>query len=471
MAFGFRTKKKNSADVIFINGNIYTGGDDAPFVGAVAVKDEKILAVGDCEDIEELSSSDTVVHDLEGKYVYPGFIDAHSVFLRELFKDRYLELDPVWDLETVLDEVRDKAEDGDDTVFAWGFNYHILDDYDTGEDRRALLDEISTEQTIVLLASDGFTLWLNTAAMNIIEQVKEDEEADQVTVNQALHILLDYDEEDIAGDMSALSLELAEKGFTSIFDSYSLPFFNSVFQHAYFTALGDSDPLRQRFMGSLTINRKIMPQLVSTLLLGDQTKCVELGDMITYDTLKVEIGQDEKLSYFSEEDLAEVLAPSVERGFNVNIDALDKESVIKSYRVLDAFRDKGAKGSTFVIASDFDLPDEVRAELTSYETIIETWATPLVPSTVISHCDTAEEALAQLTTEAAAITGKNGCLGAVEPGCYADFAVFDENLLEKGLGAFRNPSAAMTVIGGEIVYDRENEELAEMYDVMLGQRV
>ena len=216
MAFGFRTKKKNSADVIFINGNIYTGGDDAPFVGAVAVKDEKILAVGDCEDIEELSSSDTVVHDLEGKYVYPGFIDAHSVFLRELFKDRYLELDPVWDLETVLDEVRDRAEDGDDTVFAWGFNYHILDDYDTGEDRRALLDEISTEQTIVLLASDGFTLWLNTAAMNIIEQVKEDEEADQVTVNQALHILLDYDEEDIAGDMSALSLELAEKGFLKI---------------------------------------------------------------------------------------------------------------------------------------------------------------------------------------------------------------------------------------------------------------
>ena len=471
MAFGFRTKKKNSADVIFINGNIYTGDDDAPFVGAVAVKDEKILAVGDCGDIEELSSSDTVVHNLEGRYVYPGFIDAHSVFLRELFKDRYLELDPVWDLETVLDEVRDRAEDGDDTVFAWGFNYHILDDYDTGEDRRALLDEISTEQTIVLLASDGFTIWLNTAAMDIINQVKEDEEAVSVTVNQALHILLDYDEEDIAGDMSALSLELAEKGFTSVFDSYSIPFFNSVFQHAYFTALGDSDPLRQRFMGSLTINRKIMPHLVSTLLLGDQAKCVELDDMMNYDTLKVEIGQDEKLSYFSEEDLAEVLAPSVERGFNVNIDALDEESVIKSYRVLDAFRDKGAKGNTFVIASDFNLPDEIRAELTSAETIIETWATPLVPSTVISHCDTAEEALAQLTTEAAAITGKNGCLGAVEPGCYADFAVFDENLLEKGLGAFRNPSAAMTVIGGEIVYDRENEELAEMYDVMLGQRV
>lgn len=471
MAFGFRTKKKNSADVIFTNGNIYTGDDDAPFVGAVAVKDEKILAVGDWGDIEELSSSDTVVHNLEGRYVYPGFIDAHSVFLRELFKDRYLELDPVWDLETVLDEVRDRAEDGDDTVFAWGFNYHILDDYDTGEDRRALLDEISTEQTIVLLASDGFTIWLNTAAMDIINQVKEDEEADSVTVNQALHILLDYDEEDIAGDMSALSLELAEKGFTSIFDSYSLPFFNSVFQHAYFTALGDSDPLRQRFMGSLTINRKIMPQLVSTLLLGDQAKCVELGDMMSYDTLKVEIGHDEKLSYFSEEDLAEVLAPSVERGFNVNIDALDEESVIKSYQVLDAFRDKGAKGNTFVIASDFNLPDEVRAELTSAETIIETWATPLVPSTVVSHCDTAEEALAQLTTEAAAVTGKAGCLGAVEPGCYADFAVFDHNLLEKGLGAFRNPSAAMTVIGGEIVYDRENEELAEMYDVMLGQRV
>ncbi len=471
MAFGFRTRKKNSADVIFTNGKVYTGSDGEDFVSAVAVKDGRVMVLGDSEAISELASQDTEIHDLGGKYVYPGFIDAHSVFLRELFKDRYLELDPVWDLDTVLDEVRDKAEDGDDVVFACGFNYHILDDYETGEERRALLDEISGLQTLVLLASDGFTLWLNTAAMDIINQVKEDEEADQITVNQALHILLDYDEKDIADDMAALSLDMAERGYTALLDSYSNIFFNSVFQHAYFTALGDSEPLRQRFMGSLTVNRKLMPQLVSSLLLGEQAKCVELGDMMDYSTLKVEVCQDERLSYFTEEELAEVLGPSVERGFNVNIDALDEESLIKAYRVLDGLRDKVVKASNFVVASDFNLPDEVRSELTAPETIISTWATPMVPSTVISHCDTAEDALSELTSEAAAIVGKADCLGHIEEGYYADFAVFSENLLEKGLGAFRNPTAEMTVIGGEIVYDRENEELAEMYDVMLSQRI
>lgn len=471
MAFGFRTKKKTFADVIFTGGHVYTGDEDAPFAEAVAVRDGKILAVGDSEAIDELACSVTTTCDLAGRYLYPGFIDAHSVFIRELFKDKYLELDPVWDLDTVMEEVEDYAGCEDDLVFGWGFNYRILDDYDTAEDRRALLDEISTEQSIALLANDGFTLWLNTPAMEILEQVREDEDAEQITVNQALHILLDYDEEDIAEEMAALSLELAEKGYTSVFDSYSSQFFNSVFEHAYFTALGDSMPLRQRFMGSLTVNRMLMPQQVSNILLAENSKCVELGGMLNYDTLKLEISQNENLSYFTENSLTEILTSAVDRGFNVNIDALDEESTEIAYRVLDSFRDKGAKSAAFTVCSDYDISDEVRAELSAPESIMKTWATPLVPSTVISHCDSQADALYELTEKAAAITGTADRLGALEPGYDADFAVFDEDILTKPLGSFRGLSASMTVLGGEIVYDRENEELAEMYDIMMNQRI
>ena len=51
MAFGFRTRKKNSADVIFTNGKVYTGSDGEDFVSAVAVKDGRVMVLGDSEAI------------------------------------------------------------------------------------------------------------------------------------------------------------------------------------------------------------------------------------------------------------------------------------------------------------------------------------------------------------------------------------------------------------------------------------
>ena len=68
------------ADLILTHGNIYAVDDDFQVFEAMAVKDGKILETGSNTSILETYRSPKVV-DLDGKFVYPGFIDPHSHFI------------------------------------------------------------------------------------------------------------------------------------------------------------------------------------------------------------------------------------------------------------------------------------------------------------------------------------------------------------------------------------------------------
>jgi predicted amidohydrolase YtcJ len=80
-------QKKQSAEYIFINGNIFTGavlpympGAKAPSrqrVEALAVRDGRVLAVGSNDEIKKLKGKQTKVVDLGGQFAMPGFNDAH----------------------------------------------------------------------------------------------------------------------------------------------------------------------------------------------------------------------------------------------------------------------------------------------------------------------------------------------------------------------------------------------------------
>ncbi len=68
------------ADLIIKNATIYTVDAKFSKAGAMAIKDGKIVATGNSEEIESKYQADRV-YDLDGKPVYPGFIDAHCHFL------------------------------------------------------------------------------------------------------------------------------------------------------------------------------------------------------------------------------------------------------------------------------------------------------------------------------------------------------------------------------------------------------
>ncbi len=66
-------------DAIYYGGDIITmEGDSATYAEAIAIKDGKIVFVGLKADAEKMKGDSTVMKDLQGKTLLPGFVDSHG---------------------------------------------------------------------------------------------------------------------------------------------------------------------------------------------------------------------------------------------------------------------------------------------------------------------------------------------------------------------------------------------------------
>ncbi len=71
----------SAADLILINGRVWTGAESQPWAEALASRRERIVAVGPNIEIRKLADARTRVIDLQGKLAVPGFIDGHTHFI------------------------------------------------------------------------------------------------------------------------------------------------------------------------------------------------------------------------------------------------------------------------------------------------------------------------------------------------------------------------------------------------------
>ena len=68
------------ADLIITNASVWTGDTLSPRAQAIAVRGERILAVGTVADVQRHRTAFTRVLDAGGRFVSPGFIDNHTHF-------------------------------------------------------------------------------------------------------------------------------------------------------------------------------------------------------------------------------------------------------------------------------------------------------------------------------------------------------------------------------------------------------
>jgi predicted amidohydrolase YtcJ len=66
------------ADTVYKGGDIVTVNDAQPLAKAVAIKDGKILAVGTNEEVAKFQDRNSVIVDLGGRVLLPGFVDGHG---------------------------------------------------------------------------------------------------------------------------------------------------------------------------------------------------------------------------------------------------------------------------------------------------------------------------------------------------------------------------------------------------------
>lgn len=161
------------ADVIFIHGNVYTGvAETSSFKAvkraqAVAVRGDRIQAVGENADLLKLKGPDTQVIDLGGKFLMPGFNDAHTHLSEGGFEALNVNLIGVKSLDEFRARIRAKVEaaaPGDWILGGgWDENFWPVKAVPTRWD----IDEVSGGHPVFLDRVDGHIAAANTRALQL----------------------------------------------------------------------------------------------------------------------------------------------------------------------------------------------------------------------------------------------------------------------------------------------------------------
>jgi hypothetical protein len=154
-------------DILIVNGKLVTFDHARPRASALAVRDGRILAVGETEGIRELAGPATRIFDAQGATVLPGFIDSHVHLFCGSVELDYLDLHGVGGLDALTAQVRPYADrcPDDTVVFAVRADYAIL-----GPGRQTTrqdLDLVMPDRPFAMFAADHHTLWANTKALEL----------------------------------------------------------------------------------------------------------------------------------------------------------------------------------------------------------------------------------------------------------------------------------------------------------------
>lgn len=160
-----------AGDTLLIHGHIYTGNARAPWATAIAVRDERIEAVGSDADILKHRGGHARVVDLHGQTVIPGIVDSHLHMLYGAFALHGLNLSAPESSITpdkpdlLVEHLRAYAAGHPKDPVLFG-----RADFSTVPPTTplsALLDRAVPDRPLVIHNTSEHALWLNTAAMRL----------------------------------------------------------------------------------------------------------------------------------------------------------------------------------------------------------------------------------------------------------------------------------------------------------------
>lgn len=172
VAYQATQKAKPPAKQIFINATVLTMNSTNAIVQAIAVENDTIVAVGSNQEIKLLIDENTLIHDLEGKTLLPGFVDAHSHFPGLATGKLTVDLNspPIGDIDSIkhiINRLQANISTIKEGKWLIGVGY---DDSLLKENRhvnRDDLDRVSSTVPILLLHVSGHLVAVNSLGLEL----------------------------------------------------------------------------------------------------------------------------------------------------------------------------------------------------------------------------------------------------------------------------------------------------------------
>ena len=154
-----------SAGSVVVNAKIYTVNPRQPWAEALAVRGEKILAVGSAREIDRYRGPNTRVIDAQGRLVLPGFTDCHIHFMEGSLGLLHVDLNGAATVGEIQKRVSAYAvaHPHEEWILGMGWTYPVF--APSGMPDRRILDEVVLDRPVLLEAYDGHTSWANSKAL------------------------------------------------------------------------------------------------------------------------------------------------------------------------------------------------------------------------------------------------------------------------------------------------------------------
>ncbi len=156
------------ADLLVINGRIYQVDEKFSVAEAMAIRDGKVLELGNTADLRRKYRAAQTL-DAGGKFIYPGFIDAHAHFAGYGSSLQRVNLTGTQSWEEVLERTgsfaRENGVQPGEWILGRGWDQN---DWDRQEfPSRDKLDEMFPENPVLLTRVDGHAAIANKKALEM----------------------------------------------------------------------------------------------------------------------------------------------------------------------------------------------------------------------------------------------------------------------------------------------------------------
>jgi len=165
--------KNICADLILINGKIFTVEQDQPWANSCAIKDGKFIAVGEKRSMHTLKGKSTEVIDLEGRLVLPGFNDAHVHFSDGGFYLLGIDLRDAKDENEFVERIKNYADKLKKGEWILGGNWDHEAWPSKKHPTKKLIDEVTKDNPVFVQRLDGHIALANRLALNLAGITKD----------------------------------------------------------------------------------------------------------------------------------------------------------------------------------------------------------------------------------------------------------------------------------------------------------
>ncbi len=152
-------------DIVFKGGTVLTMNDKAPRAEAIAIRGNKILAVGKLDDVQSAVGSAAQIVDLQGRTLMPGLIDPHMHFVFTAFED-WIDVSPITtpDYATVWSKLQKGVADAKPGEWVRAQQFDASITRDAKIPTLAELDALAPNNPFFMQESNGHIAYANSAA-------------------------------------------------------------------------------------------------------------------------------------------------------------------------------------------------------------------------------------------------------------------------------------------------------------------